>query len=147
MKHLLILPVLVLSVGCLSVKTESEIKPIHITMDVNLSVDQKLNEAFGKEDRWPQHGDFQAIKALLDRGAAGFNREALLEARDGATGDDRLLIAEDNARRMRRYHQIAKESGVTIEIVQARRAAQFADHVPAGSGVWIQAADGTWSQK
>ena len=150
MKHLTllpILPVLVLSAGCLSVKTESEIKPIHITMDVNLRVDQKLDNAFGEEDRRPQQGGFQAIKDLLDRGAAGFNREALLEAREGATGQDRVLIAEDNARRMKRYDQIAKETGVSIEAVQQRRAAQFADRVPAGSGVWIQAANGTWSQK
>ena len=31
--------------GCLSVKTQHEIKPIHITMDVNLKVQKEL-EAF-----------------------------------------------------------------------------------------------------
>ncbi len=30
--------------GCLSVKTEHEIKPIHITMDVNLKVQKELEE-------------------------------------------------------------------------------------------------------
>ncbi len=30
--------------GCLSIKTEHEIKPIHITMDVNLKVQKELNE-------------------------------------------------------------------------------------------------------
>ena len=29
----------VCAAGCIQVKTESEIKPIHITMDVNLKVD------------------------------------------------------------------------------------------------------------
>lgn len=28
--------------GCLSIKTEHEIKPIHITMDVNLKVQKEL---------------------------------------------------------------------------------------------------------
>ena len=28
--------------GCLSIKTENEIKPIHITMDVNLKVQKEL---------------------------------------------------------------------------------------------------------
>ena len=35
--------------GCLSVKTEHEIKPIHITMDVNLKVQKEL-ENFLKLD-------------------------------------------------------------------------------------------------
>lgn len=30
--------------GCVSVKTEHEIKPIHITLDVNLKVEKELEE-------------------------------------------------------------------------------------------------------
>ena len=40
----------VLAPGCLSVKTEHEIKPIHITMDINLKVDRELNNFFGDID-------------------------------------------------------------------------------------------------
>ncbi len=36
--------------GCLSVKTEHEIKPIHITMDINLKVDRELDNFFGDID-------------------------------------------------------------------------------------------------
>ncbi len=36
--------------GCLSVKSEHEIKPIHITMDINLKVDRELNSFFGDID-------------------------------------------------------------------------------------------------
>jgi hypothetical protein len=36
--------------GCFSVKTEHEIKPIHITMDVNLKVDRELDKFFGDID-------------------------------------------------------------------------------------------------
>ena len=39
----------VCAAGCFSVKTESEIKPIHITMDVNLKVDKALEKAFADE--------------------------------------------------------------------------------------------------
>lgn len=38
--------------GCLSVKTEPiEVKPIHITVDVNVKVEQALNDFFGDLDR------------------------------------------------------------------------------------------------
>lgn len=43
----IILPGLVavmLAGGCISLKTEHEIKPIHITMDVNLKVQKELND-------------------------------------------------------------------------------------------------------
>ena len=127
--------------GCIRVKTESEIKPIHITMDVNLKVDQGLEKAFGEEDKHP----FQKVTAMVDRGAAGFTNLALLEAREGATDDDKILIAESNVRFLKRYQQIATESGVSTEDVQKRRARQTADRVPAGT--WLQDEDGKWYQK
>ena len=133
--------------GCFTVKTESEIKPIHITMDVNLKVDKELDKAFANEDMKKPQGDFKEIKALLDRKAAGINSKALLEARNGATDDDRILIAESNARKLKRFNQIAKDSGVALEAVQKRSAKKLAEKIPAGSGVWLQAEDGTWSQR
>ena len=133
--------------GCFTVKTESEIKPIHITMDVNLKVDKELDKAFADENMAKPKGDFAEIKALLDRKAAGINSKALLEARDGATDDDKILIAEANARKLRRFNQIAKDSGVALEAVQKRSAKKIAEKIPAGSGVWLQSEDGTWSQK
>ncbi len=36
--------------GCFSVKSEHEIKPIHITMDINLRVDRELDNFFGDID-------------------------------------------------------------------------------------------------
>lgn len=43
----------VVSGGCISVKTQHEVKPIHITMDVNLNVkvDKALNDFFGDLDQ------------------------------------------------------------------------------------------------
>lgn len=43
---------LVILTGCLSVKTDPiEVKPIHITVDVNVKVDKALNDFFGDIDR------------------------------------------------------------------------------------------------
>ena len=144
---LLVSATLLSAAGCFTVKTESEIKPIHITMDVNLKVDKELDKAFANEDMKKPQGDFKEIKAMLDRKAAGINSKALLETRDGATDDDKILIAESNAKKLKRFNQIAKDSGVALEAVQKRSAKKLAEKIPAGSGVWLQSEDGTWSQK
>ena len=144
---LLVSAALLSASGCFTVKTESEIKPIHITMDVNLKVDKELDKAFADENMRKPQGDFKEIKSLLDRKVAGINSKALLEARDGATDDDKILIAESNARKQKRFNQIAKDSGVALEAVQKRSAKKIAEKIPAGSGVWLQSEDGSWSQK
>ena len=144
---LLVSAALLSATGCFTVKTESEIKPIHITMDVNLKVDKELDKAFADENMKKPQGDFKEIKALLDRKAAGITNKAMLEPRDGATDDDRILIAESNAKKLKRFNQIAKDSGVALEAVQKRSAKKLAEKIPAGSGVWLQAENGTWSQK
>ena len=144
---LLVSAALLSAAGCFTVKTESEIKPIHITMDVNLKVDKELDKAFANEDMKRPQGDFKEIKAMLDRKAAGINSKAMLEVRDGATDDDKILIAESNAKKLKRFNQIAKDSGVSLEAVQKRSAKKLAEKIPTGSGVWLQAEDGAWSQK
>ena len=144
---LLVSATLLSAAGCFTVKTESEVKPIHITMDVNLKVDKELDKAFANEDMKKPQGDFKEIKALLDRKVAGINSKALLEAREGATDDDKILIAESNAKKLKRFNQIAKDSGVALEAVQKRSAKKIADKIPSGSGVWLQSEDGSWSQK
>ena len=131
--------------GCIQVKTESEIKPIHITMDVNLKVDKDLDKAFADENQQKPKGDFKAVKEMVDRQAAGMTNRAMLEERAGATDDDRILIAEENAKRMKRFSEIAKSNGTTLEAVQKRYAAKMRDKVPAGT--WYQDDAGKWSQK
>lgn len=47
----LLLPVLALAPGCLQVSTEPiEVKPIHITVDVNVRVEKALDDFFGNLD-------------------------------------------------------------------------------------------------
>ena len=144
---LLVSATLLSAAGCFTVKTESEIKPIHITMDVNLKVDKELDKAFADENMKKPKGNFTEVKALLDRKVAGVTNKAMLEAREGATDDDKILIAESNARKLKRFNEIAKSSGVALETVQKRSAKKFAEKIPAGSGVWLQAEDGSWCQK
>lgn len=46
-----VLPHLMLA-GCLNIKTEPiEVKPIHITVDVNVKVDRALDDFFGDLDK------------------------------------------------------------------------------------------------
>ena len=144
---LLVSATLLSAAGCFTVKTESEIKPIHITMDVNLKVDKELDKAFADENMAKPKGDFKQIKAMLDRKVAGMTNKAMLEARAGATDDDKILIAESNVRKLKRYNEIAKSSGIALEAVQKRSAKKFAEKIPVGSGVWIQDEAGAWSQK
>lgn len=133
--------------GCIHVKTENEIKPIKITMDVNLKIDKRLDEVFADENGRKPSGLFKEVKEMLDRQAAGITSDAMLVARDGATDDDKILIYEENQRRMRRFNQIAAESGVSVETVQKRRAMQWQSKIPEGSGVWYQTSSGEWRQK
>ena len=47
-----LLPLALALGGCLSVKTEPiEVKPIHITVDVNVKVDKALDDFFGDLDQ------------------------------------------------------------------------------------------------
>ena len=131
--------------GCIQLKTESEIKPIHITMDVNLKVDRELDKAFADESRQTPSGDFKVARDLLNRKAAGVTRLAMLEARAEASDDDKIAVADENSRRLKRFSAIAKSNGMTLESVQKRHAARMRDRVPAG--IWLQADDGRWFQK
>ncbi len=133
--------------GCLQVKTESEIKPIHITMDVNLKVDRELDRAFADENQAKPRGDFAAVKEMLDRKAAGITSLGMLEARPGASDDDKILVAESNAKRMKRFKEVSESSGVALESVQKRKARKMREAIPVGSGVWWQDDDGSWKQK
>ena len=131
--------------GCLNVKTESEIKPIHITMDINLKVDKDLDKAFADESSPSPKGNFKVVKDMLDRKVAGLTNRSMLEARDGATDDERIVIADENARRLKRFSEIAKTNSTTIESVQKRHVLKMREMMP--SGVWYQDDSGSWRQK
>jgi hypothetical protein len=114
-------------------------------MDVNLKVDKDLDKAFADEDQQKPKGDFKAVKEMVDRQAAGITNRAMLEERTGATDDDRILIAEENAKRMKRFRDVAKDNGTTIEAVQKRYTAKMREKISAGA--WYQDDAGKWQQK
>ena len=58
-----------------------------------------------------------------------------------------ILVAESNARRLKRFREIAQSSGVGIEAVQKRYAKKMQARISADSGVWYQDDDGSWKQK
>lgn len=50
--HLFLLVPAIALAGCVSVETKPiEVKPIHITVDVNVKVDKALNDFFGDLDK------------------------------------------------------------------------------------------------
>ena len=131
--------------GCIQLKTESEIKPIHITMDVNLKVDKDLDKAFADESPKAAKGDPRIARGLIERKVAGFTNLAMLEARPGATDNDKLAIAEENARRLKRFGEVAKNNKTSIEAVQKRRVLKIRETITAGA--WYQDDSGAWLQK
>ena len=131
--------------GCFQIKTESEIKPIHITMDINLKVDKDLDKAFADENAQAPKGNFKVTKDLLDRKVAGVTNMAMLEARATATDDDKISIADENARRLKRFSEIAKKNGTSIETVQKRHIVKMRERM--SQGVWYQDDSGSWRQK
>ena len=83
-------------------------------------------------------------KGLLDRTVAGLTSLAMLEARPGANDDDKIAIADENARRMKRFSEVAKKNGTSIEVVQKRHFAKMREKLPAD--VWRQDDAGNWRQ-
>ena len=111
-----------------------------------IKIDNMLDREFADERRPAPQARHLAVKDLLDRKVAGLTAIAMLEPRDGASDDDKISIAEENMKRLARFQEIAKASGVSVESVQKRHAAKIRSRIPAGSGVWVQEADGAWKQ-
>ena len=144
---LLLLSVLALSgacAGCLAIKTEHEVKPIQITMDVNLKVDKELDKEIEKEKKEPPK-HFEQLKALGDRGAVGMDNRGYLVARGELTDDERDLVEDVNAKRRIRMGEIAEQTGAKRADVERMRAEKMVEHLSAGA--WYQDASGAWQQK
>jgi hypothetical protein len=57
--------------GCLQTRHEIEVKPMHITVDVNVRIQNELKKEFGKED--------EAMKKISDEEAAAALEKYLQE--------------------------------------------------------------------
>ena len=130
--------------GCLAIKTEHEVKPIQITMDVNLKVDKELDKEIEKEKKEPPK-HMAELKAMSDRGAVGMDNRGYLVARGELSDDERDIVEDMNAKRRVRIGEIAESTGAKRADVEKMRAEKMFEHLPAGS--WYQDAAGAWKRK
>jgi len=84
------------------------------------------------------------IKALKDKGLVGENNQGFLEF-VGQQKEKQDVVAAENQDRKMVYEAIAKQQGITVELVGKHRAIQIADK--ARTGEWLQDANGKWYQK
>ena len=149
--------------GCTpTIKTENEvtIKPIQITLDVNLKVDQELNQALStdkpnvKAD--PNSSDVRARprsrrapnKAGKSAPRIGENNKGLLEARtaDGSLSDSvKKVVDAENADRRLVFQAIAGKQNIPVESVAQRMGARMAER--SAEGTWVQDGAGKWTVK
>ncbi len=156
----------ILSAGCLKTQNEVEIKPIEIkpmqiTIDLNVKVDKELDNVLDSPqtiapDTGTEKGRLiasfrerrDALKTLKTQGVLGENNRGLLELRipaTEATAEAALLLTAENTARTRMYEIIAQEQNTTADFVASRRAARVAERAPAG--LWYQTAQGEWLKK
>lgn len=126
------------SAGCLTVKTEHEVKPVHITMDINLKVDQQINSAMNE-------GSKPDIKRMLKSGAIGLDKNSLLAPRAALTSEEMEFVYKSNTEHKARMAKIAEENGITVDEVASRGVAMFVER--AEPGLWYQNKAGEWVQK
>ena len=133
-----------LCAGCLAIKTEHEVKPIKISMDVNLKVDKALESAIESEQRKPP-AHFAEIKAMVESGKVGFDRNGSLAPRLELTQEESDILEEATAARTTRLSEIAKETGSTLSAVRKSHGEKMLARMPAGT--WFQDESGAWAQK
>ena len=131
--------------GCLSVKTEHEVKPIQITMDVNLKLDKALEQEIeGQKKAPPKH--FEQFKSLYARGAVGMDNRGYTVARGDITDEEREIVEDANAKRRVRIGEIAESTGQKRAEVEKAYAAKVRDNY-LSAGSWYQDDAGKWLQK
>ncbi len=85
------------------------------------------------------------VNRLKDALVVGEDNKGYL-ALKGEIGDaDKKLVDEENADRKEVYEMLAKQTNASVEVIQARRAAQIAERSKAG--IWLQEPDGEWYKK
>ena len=149
--------------GCTpTIKTENEvtIKPIQVTIDVNLKVDQELNQALSSDAKDikadPNSNDMRErrrarrdqIKAWKSAQLIGENNRGLLAA---CTSDGKLsstvqkVVDAENADRQQVFQAIAAKQNITPEAVAQRWASYMAGR--AAQWTFVQDAAGNWTEK
>ena len=84
------------------------------------------------------------LNELKDRGIIGENNKGFIVIRTDFK-ENRNVVNEENADRLKVYRNIAQRHGTDVNIVGRRRAVQIAKIAPAGH--WLQDEDGRWYRK
>ncbi len=148
---------LLCAAGCTpTIKTQNEvtIKPIQLTLDINLKVDQALAEAMNESGKSSASGTERRERMKLRRAKLdlwkqekriGEANTGLLELRTDpakVSGELMLLLAEENNDRNAVFQAVAARQNVTPEVVGRRFAARIAER--ANAGTLRQMPDGSW---
>ena len=86
-----------------------------------------------------------SINKLKEALVIGENNKGYLEVKGKITAADKKIIDEENSDRKKIYYMLAKRTGVTVDIVQKRRAEAIAKK--SKKGIWLQKPDGSWYKK
>lgn len=143
-KILLLAAFAALGAGCLAIKTEHEVKPIKISMDVNLKVDKELDSAIESE-KHQKPAYFDEIRRMQEEGKIGFDRNGSLVPRTELSPAEADILEEAGAAWTTRLAEIAKKNGTSIAEVRRGFAAKILERMPAGT--WHQDETGAWTQK
>jgi uncharacterized protein YdbL (DUF1318 family) len=100
--------------------------------------------AWGANIKTRMKNRLPAIMALKDKGIVGETNNGYLQFR-GAAKEKEDVVKAENEDRKKVYAAIAKQQGVTIDVVEKRRALQIAQI--AKPGHWLQDEAGKWYQK
>lgn len=133
-----------LCAGCLAIKTEHEVKPIKIEMDVNLKVDKALDSAIENERR-QKPAYFDKLQRMREEGKIGFDKNGSLVPRLELTDEETDTLEEASAAWTTKLAEIAKTEGKSLS--EVRRG--FAEKVFARmrAGTWYKDESGAWQQK
>lgn len=137
---------MMLQSGCLAIKTQHEVQPIHITMDVNLKVDKAVEESISTSERTPSKY-WKETKALFDAKLIGLTNKGYWEKRGELTAEQEQMLELANAERTQRYAELAEKTNSTLSVVQKKHAARYIERIPVGKGVWYQDEAGEWQTR
>ncbi len=145
-----------------------EVKPVHITLDVNLKVDKELDNYFDSEKntgidpeknlapRKQGEVDYsreamirrykarkEVIADLKTRGIVGENSNGML-AFVTTKKEQESVVREENRDRRQLYKMIAEKNNQTREVIAARAAIRFAERAKTGEYLME---NGEWRKK
>ena len=153
---------LLFGAGCTpTIKTQNEvtIKPVQVTLDINLKIDQEIADAMNTPAAPPKTAAataaaerrerMMARRTLLNEAKAaewiGENNAGLIEFRitPSETGAEvQAAVAAENKDRQEIFRTIAERQNTTAEVVGRRFAARVAER--ARVGTLRQTAEGNW---